>query len=245
MRWSNVRTIFVRQVRDQLRDRRTLFMIFVLPLLLYPILGIGMASFASAFGEQKRSVVLIGAKNLPDQPPLLDESRTHFRAEWFEPPTAEEASRLSLRVDPEEPFWRDAKKRAEAVRGGLADAAVVVPEDLKAQLKGDEPIRVPLAFNSADDKSLAASVRVRDVLDRWREAIVSGRLKRDNKPASYVEPVRVDRQDVAGKEEAGGNVWARDLPRSCFVMMAMTGARSIRPSTCARVRRNAARWRRS
>ena len=39
MRWSNVYTIFCREVRDQLRDRRTLFMIFVLPILLYPIMG--------------------------------------------------------------------------------------------------------------------------------------------------------------------------------------------------------------
>ena len=37
-RWPNVWTIFRREVRDQLRDRRTLFMVFALPLLLYPIL---------------------------------------------------------------------------------------------------------------------------------------------------------------------------------------------------------------
>ena len=32
MKLSNVKLIFLREVRDQLRDRRTLFMIFVLPL---------------------------------------------------------------------------------------------------------------------------------------------------------------------------------------------------------------------
>ena len=42
MSWSNLFVIFRREVRDQLRDRRTLFMIFVLPILLYPILGIGI-----------------------------------------------------------------------------------------------------------------------------------------------------------------------------------------------------------
>ncbi len=39
MNWSNVKLIFLREVRDQLRDRRTLFTIAVLPLLLYPLLG--------------------------------------------------------------------------------------------------------------------------------------------------------------------------------------------------------------
>ena len=39
MNFTNVKLILAREVRDQLRDRRTLFMIFVLPVLLYPLLG--------------------------------------------------------------------------------------------------------------------------------------------------------------------------------------------------------------
>ena len=39
MNWSNVKLILTREIRDQLRDRRTLFMMFVLPILLYPLLG--------------------------------------------------------------------------------------------------------------------------------------------------------------------------------------------------------------
>ena len=39
MRWSIIRLIFFRELRDQLRDRRTVFMIAVLPLVLYPVLG--------------------------------------------------------------------------------------------------------------------------------------------------------------------------------------------------------------
>jgi len=37
---AHVKLIFLREVLDQLRDRRTLFMVAVLPLLLYPLLGI-------------------------------------------------------------------------------------------------------------------------------------------------------------------------------------------------------------
>ena len=48
MRWSTISVIFRREVRDQLRDKRTLFMIFVLPILLYPILGIGMVKLLEA-----------------------------------------------------------------------------------------------------------------------------------------------------------------------------------------------------
>ena len=63
MRWSNVLTIFRREVRDQMRDRRTLFMIFILPIMLYPILGIGISQFLTAFEQKLRTVVVVGAED--------------------------------------------------------------------------------------------------------------------------------------------------------------------------------------
>ena len=60
MRWSNLLVIFRREVRDQIRDRRTLFMIFILPILLYPILGFGIIQLT--IQQQKpRTVVVVGA----------------------------------------------------------------------------------------------------------------------------------------------------------------------------------------
>jgi sodium transport system permease protein len=40
MQASNIRLIYLRELRDQLRDRRTLFTVLILPLLLYPLLGV-------------------------------------------------------------------------------------------------------------------------------------------------------------------------------------------------------------
>ena len=55
MRWSIIRTIWLREMRDQMRDRRTLFMILGLPLLLYPVLGLGVLQFAMSFTEKSVS----------------------------------------------------------------------------------------------------------------------------------------------------------------------------------------------
>jgi sodium transport system permease protein len=46
MRWSIIRLIWLRELRDQLRDRRTIFMIAVLPILLYPVAGFGIMQMA-------------------------------------------------------------------------------------------------------------------------------------------------------------------------------------------------------
>ena len=60
MRWSNVRLIFRRELKDQLRDRRTIFMIFVFPILLYPLMGLGMAQLSASFEEKPRTVMVVG-----------------------------------------------------------------------------------------------------------------------------------------------------------------------------------------
>ncbi|MCS7045235.1 MAG: ABC transporter permease subunit, partial [Gemmataceae bacterium] len=54
--WSIIRLIWWRELRDQLRDRRTLFLIGGLPLLLYPVLGYAVLHFAFSF-QQKPSVI--------------------------------------------------------------------------------------------------------------------------------------------------------------------------------------------
>src|SRR4051812_35084286 len=64
MRWSIVRLIWLRELRDQLRDRRTVFMIAVLPVLLYPLAGFGVLQLAAGFLDQTNVVGVAGAENL-------------------------------------------------------------------------------------------------------------------------------------------------------------------------------------
>lgn len=69
-------------------------MVAVLPLLLYPVLGIAMVNMTVTFSEQTRTVVMLGADDLPD-PPLLDGDR--FLAEYFENP--DDAAKLTVVTD--------------------------------------------------------------------------------------------------------------------------------------------------
>ena len=55
-------------------------MIAILPLLLYPALGIGMMQLTVLFQEQPRTIVILNAKDLPE-PALLDGQR--FDKRWF------------------------------------------------------------------------------------------------------------------------------------------------------------------
>jgi hypothetical protein len=77
MRLSIIRLICLRDLRDQLRDRRTVVMIALLPLVLYPILGIAVMQFAVGFAAKPSKIGIIGRG--PDFPPR-QETRGHLLA---------------------------------------------------------------------------------------------------------------------------------------------------------------------
>src|SRR5438045_3347871 len=70
MHWSLIRLIWFRDLRDQLRDRRTMFMIAVLPLLLYPVLGVGVLQFALSGVKKPTTLGVCGSEHLPPLSPI-------------------------------------------------------------------------------------------------------------------------------------------------------------------------------
>src|SRR5262245_38540270 len=83
MRWSIIRLIWLRELRDQLRDRRTMFMIVILPILLYPVLGIGVIGFALTALQKPSVVGVMGAEHLPQAAPRRAEFSPYAAAAWL------------------------------------------------------------------------------------------------------------------------------------------------------------------
>jgi sodium transport system permease protein len=75
MNWRHVQLIFHREMRDQLRDRRTLFTITVLPILLYPLIGMLMMQVAQFNREYSVRIRVVGQENWPQDLPLLDQDK--------------------------------------------------------------------------------------------------------------------------------------------------------------------------
>ncbi len=221
MRLKNVGIIFRREVRDQVRDRRTLFMVFALPILLYPLLGMGVVQFTMAFQDKPREVVVVGAEFLPPAPALLNE-----KGDGFSPDLVRDlgfAGTLRVRMEPKASAWANDQASREGIRQGLADAVLMIPADVATRLEKDRSANIPIKYVSADERSQLTYLRVREILSRWNEKIVEGRLAKVNKSADYVDAVRSAGTDLATKAEAGVNVWAKIFP-FLLVIMALTGA---------------------
>lgn len=74
MNWRHIHLIYLREMRDQLRDRRTLFTITILPLLLYPLLGMLMMQVAQFKRDQNVRVKVVGVDHWPADAALFEPS---------------------------------------------------------------------------------------------------------------------------------------------------------------------------
>jgi len=144
MTLRNIGLIFRREVVDQFRDRRTLFMIAVLPVLLYPALGIGMVQMTVLFSEQPRTVVILDADQLPP-PELLDGS--HFAPRWFANP--HDAEKLIVITD--RPDDQAATAPESAAEPTTKDQALAAARAMQALLQERQTLP-PLKTDAASDK---------------------------------------------------------------------------------------------
>ena len=238
MNWESVRLIYLRELKDQLRDRRTLFTILVLPLILYPLLGMTFLNVTQFLKEHPTRVWVIGAKNLPSDTPLFDGEKF---ALGLCPET--QARLLQLFVADERPENSDLRELArKKIEGGEYDAVVNFPPTFAEELarfrqelanrqaagsdSEEKPAEVPMPeiyVNTAADKSRMAYERVDAVLMRWREAIAHENLRRSHVPVIATRPFEVKITELAEEEVKRAAVWSKILP---FVVLiwALTGA---------------------
>ncbi|MBN2580344.1 MAG: CPBP family intramembrane metalloprotease [Pirellulales bacterium] len=140
MTFRNVKLILAREIRDQLRDRRTLFVILVLPVLLYPLLGMSFFQVAQFLHKQPSRILVLGSTYL-DVPPALiegDEGR-RFAKELF--PVSKQADLLEVRRVSDEPrpgnlAAKDPREYARRqVQSEACDAALYFPPDFAPRLR--------------------------------------------------------------------------------------------------------------
>lgn len=75
MKWPNVKLIFARELRDQLRDRRTLFTVAIMPMILYPLMGMAMLQVGQFMREHPSTVWVVGEDNFPETPRFIADGK--------------------------------------------------------------------------------------------------------------------------------------------------------------------------
>ncbi len=241
MSLHRILTIYRKELIETLRDRRTIFVMVVLPVLLYPMVFLGLTalleSHVRTLDEQPSKVAVWGTGR------PRAEARAWIERAAAEPPAADPdaaSPELALREDLPSPAPAELCRAAtDEVRRGTLDAVLVAsPESLCGRpaswLSGGASVadaRLPegplgaflVLVDATNDRSLKAGRRLQAVLREASRAATRERLRSAGLDPDLVAPYGLVTRNLATDQRMGGHLAGRIIPL-LLVMMVVLGA---------------------
>ena len=209
MNFSSILTVYLKELKDSLRDRRTLISTIVIPTVAMPILFFGFIGFARKMEQKNRAqasaVMILG---VPADSPVIARLKE----------VKDEDGKMALfRVVPA------AKDYEQQISDKQIRAAVDLPANFEEAVKDGEPFTVSIYNYQGEQASGLASRRLEDFFGKLREKTIESRLTARNLPATLVKPFDVKRKNVAPPEKVGGNIFGGMIPYM-IIILCFTGA---------------------
>lgn len=202
MNWRNVWTVFIKELRDTLRDRRTLISTLVIPTLAMPIilLGVGSVAYKSLAKAQAEvpQVAVLGANDSP----LVQAALAKYTKVTVVPLPADWKQRIA-----------DKELRA----------AIEIPAGFDAALACGDAAAVKIYHYEGELRSGMAAGELRRFFSAYRERQVEARLRARGLPLSLVKPFEIRSENVAPAEKVGGNAIGGFIPY-IFILFCFAGA---------------------
>lgn len=169
-----LRIVFLKEIRDHARDRRSLTLALIYPLLgpLLVAAGLYMAgnTLSGDFKHRPLTIPVVGLENAPAL-------AAHFQA-----------NNIKVISAP-----ADQEARNAAVREGRLPVILVVPKKAKTS----ENFTVEFITNLGRADNLRATVRLTDVISSYNAKLAGVRAKAAGLPEDYASPIKMKKTNVA------------------------------------------------
>ena len=197
---SAIRVLLKKELTDSLRDRRTLAMMLLLPMLLYPGLLLLIGSITAAGKERLKRMDLVVAVASDDAARFLAERPVPVHTRYQR--MARAAGEAKMR---EKEVW----------------AVVDAPPGAHDAVAAGGQATVTVLYTERHDESGEALKRVRSVLDDVGHGALQLRLEAARLPEAFAEPVLTEAKDVDFDKDLGPLIASRILPVLLVVMLFM------------------------
>jgi sodium transport system permease protein len=171
--------VFLKEIRDSLRDRRTALMVFVASILTGPVTLVLVAQFVSGL-EEKASIL-----------------KVRVVGQQFAPALVNFLQRNDVVI---EAAPADYEAR---IREGRLDAVIVVPEDFDARYIGGDGAKVEIVYDDSRTESGPAIRQAERLLRAFNRETGTLRLVARGVSPDLVEPVKVEHLNTATPRQKG------------------------------------------
>jgi sodium transport system permease protein len=190
MRWTFVRHIAAKEILSTLRDSRAIVSNLVIPLVLLPVIMLGLPLLLGGLFQRETTTVtelaLQGGAQLPAELVALIEAQAVVLVEVA-----------------------DAEA---AVRADDYPAGLIVGEDFTAMIAAGERATVTLLTKDGNMRSELNAGKLRSAIDGYRRAVVAERLVAAGVDPAVLEPVTVASRDASTDAERSSGQLAWLIP---------------------------------
>ena len=202
MNLRNIGVVYRKELIDSLRDRRTLISMIAVPLLLMPLLTIGllvvMIRQVGQASEEVPKVMILGGEDSPNVRSELEKLE-------------------GVKIVPQNPDY------AEEISNKQIRAAVEIPAGFDAKLAAGEPMSVKIYMYRGELKSGFGANRLEQFFRDLRDRAIRERLEARHLPETMVRPFDIKEQNVASPEKVGGALIGGLVPYF-IILLSLTGA---------------------
>lgn len=188
-----ISTIFRKELKDTLRDRRTLIMMLVIPMLIFPIIlnvFVGVSkSFQDEAANKKVTIGMVGIENniietkLKALPSILGEK--------------------TIRV------FQDTSELKKAIQSDSIDFGIVVPNTLQSDLEAKKTATIYIIYNGTE---LGTKERANAYLDMIDNQLKKERYVALNINEETITPIALEFSNTASAQEMIGKLAGGVLP---------------------------------
>jgi sodium transport system permease protein len=172
-------TVFLKELKDSLRDRRTALMVFVASILTGPVTLILVAQFVSGLEEKAATlkVRMVGQEHAPALVNFLQRND------------------VEIEVAPADFEGR--------IKEGRLDAVIVVPEDFDARFIGGDGAKVEIVYDDSRAESGPAIRQAERLMRAFNRETGMLRMVARGVSPDLVEPVKVEHLNTATPRQKG------------------------------------------
>ncbi|HMD41882.1 MAG TPA: ABC transporter permease [Candidatus Acidoferrum sp.] len=183
MSLQNIGIVYRKELREALRDRRTLISSLLVPLVLFPLLTAGLgAAISVLMGQAKEEIYKVMIIGGEDSPRLVDDLR----------------QLKTIQIMPLAQTWKD------QIVDKTIRAAIEIPVGFESDLSAEKSVTLKIYDYEGDLKSSLASGLIKEHLEGYREGVVKASLYLKNISPETLKPFEVEKQNVAPPEKVGG-----------------------------------------
>jgi sodium transport system permease protein len=172
--WQAAWIVFAKELKDALRDRRTLMAVFISSVAMGPLMLVMLSSLVGKFEQraEAREIVAIGLDNAPSLRNYLE--------------------RQTYTIKPAPADWEARLKDSK-----LGDPVVIVPAGFEDDLAHGQAPRVQLVYSSANGRAQSGVGTIRQLLQGFDQEQASLRLIARGVAPGVMSVSRIDAHDVA------------------------------------------------